>query len=69
MIQRWGKVYGRGFTLRSWQERFLNLEKDHSKSHRAFFKEFSKDIFPSEKHFGLSPNKKQEPPRPKTGLG
>ena len=59
MIQRWGKVYGRGFTLRSWQERFLKVEKDHSKSHRAFQRNFQKTFFSSEKHFGLSRNKKE----------
>ena len=27
MIQRWGKVYGGGFPLRSWQEEILKGEK------------------------------------------
>ena len=49
MIQRWGKAYGREFTLGSWQEEFLKVEKDHSKSYRAFFKEiFNRHFFPRE---------------------
>ena len=34
-----------------------------------FQRNFQKAFFPSEKHFVLSQNKKQEPPRPKTDLG
>ena len=46
------------------------MAKDYSKSHSVFAKDFSKVIFPNEKkHFVLSPNEKQEPPRPKTDLG
>ena len=65
LIQRWGKAFGRGFPLRSWQEGFLEGEKDHSNTIGPF-KRFSKEIFPSEKHLVLSPNKKGKPPRPKT---
>jgi len=35
MIQRWGKAYGRGFPLMSWQEEILKRGEDHSKCHRA----------------------------------
>ena len=31
-------------------------------------KKFLKDIFPGEKHFGLSPNKRGKPPRPKSSF-
>ena len=52
-----------------WQEGIVESGKVLSKSHSANLKRFSEVIFPNEKHFVLSPNKKQEPPRPKTGLG
>ena len=58
LTQRWGKAYGSGFPLRSWQEGFLEGEKDHSNTIGPF-KRFSKDIIPSEKHFGLSPKKRK----------
>ena len=52
-----------------WQEGIVESGKGLSKSHSANSKRFSKVIFPNEKHFVLSPNEKQEPPRPKTDLG
>ena len=57
MIQRWGKAFGRGFPLRSWQEGFLKGEKITPKA-IGLFKRFFKRNFPSEKHLVLSPHKK-----------
>ena len=48
---------------------FFESGKGSFQKPQGFSKEFSKDIFPSEKHFGLSPNKNKEPPRPKSSLG
>ena len=46
------------------------MAKEFSKSHSAFPKRFLKVVFPpKEKHFVLSPNEKQELPRPKADLG
>ena len=52
MIQRWGKVYGSGFPLRSWQEGFLKGAKDHFKMPWGYLKDFSKEI-PQVKAFGF----------------
>ena len=48
MIQRWGKAFGRGFPLRSWQEGFLKGEKITSNA-IGLFKKIFKKIFPNEK--------------------
>ena len=52
-----------------WQEGIVESGKGLSKSHSANSKRFSKVLFPNEKHFVLSPNEKQELPRPKADLG
>ena len=52
-----------------WQEGIVESGKGLSKSHSANSKRFSKVIFPNENHFVLSPNEKQELPRPKADLG
>ena len=49
MIQRWGKAYGRGFPLRSWQEGFLKGEKITPNA-IGLFKRFSNIFFSNEKH-------------------
>ena len=41
MIQRWGKAFGRGFPLGSWQEGFLKGEKITPNA-LGLFKRFSK---------------------------
>ena len=66
LAQRWRKGFWEGFPLRSWQEEILKRGKDHSKMPWGYLRDFSKEIFPSEKHLVLSPNKKGKPPRPKT---
>ena len=53
-----------------WQEGIVESGKVLSKSHSAILKKrFSKVILSNEKHFVLSPNEKQEPPRSKADLG
>ena len=42
MIQRWGKAFGRGFPLGSWQEGFLKGGEKHSKCYRIILKDFQK---------------------------
>ena len=65
MIQRWGKAFGRGFPLGSWQEGFLKKGERSLKNTIVPFKRFQKKFFLSEKHLVLSTNKKGKPPRPK----
>ena len=50
MIQRWGKAFGRGFPLRSWQEGFLKGEKITPNAIGLFKKDKIFKNFPKEKH-------------------
>ena len=42
MIQRWGKAFGRGFPLMSWQEEFLKGKRITPNAIGYFFKDFQK---------------------------
>ena len=64
MIQRWGKAYGRGFPLRSWQEGFLKGGKITPNA-IGYFKDFSKEISQMKSIWFLSPNKKGKQKRKK----
>ena len=66
LTQRWGKAFGRGFPLMSWQEVILKREKDYPNAIGFFKKVFkNNNFFPNEKHLVLSPHKMEKPPRPK----
>ena len=69
MIQRWGKAYGRGFPLMSWQEEILKRGGEIIPNAIGLFKRFFKGNLPNEKHLVLSPHKMEKPPRPKSSLG
>ena len=52
-----------------WQEGIFESGKGpFQKLIGPFSKKFLKGIFPREKHFGLSPNKRGKPPRPKSSF-
>ena len=47
----------------------LKVEKIIPKAIGLFKGIVKRHFFPREKYFGLSPNKRKEPPRPKSSLG
>ena len=64
---------GKGFWegISTWVMARLIFEKGKRSLQmpQGYLKDFSKEIFPSEKYLVLSPNKKEKPPRPKSSLG
>ena len=65
MIQRWGKAFGRGFPLRSWQEEILKGEKITPNA-IGYYKRFSKKI-PNEKHLSQHEIKNLQDQKPSLG--
>ena len=69
LTQGWGMAFGRGFPLMSMARGDFEKGRRSFQMPQGYLKDFSKEIFPSEKHLVLSPNKKGKPPRPKPSLG
>ena len=62
--QRWGKAFGRGFPLRSWQEEILKGERITPNAIGLFKKKRFSKTFPM-KNICVEPTQDEKPPRPK----